>query len=91
MRFLLTMVLALLVLIADDGVDAQRGRRCHPSYRRACVPIVDHDINCAVVWRRGICNLPVVGPDDYLFDGNYDGVACECVSMRYWQRRRHSR
>ena len=55
------------------------------------MPIVEHDLDCEIVWRRGQCNLRVVGTDVYRFDGDGNGIACECISMRYWRARRDRR
>lgn len=87
MRVSLVTVLALLVAIATDGADAQRAPRCHPSYAGACVPIVRGDIDCPRFYSRGVCDIEVVGDDVYRFDGDGNGVGCECASMEIWRRR----
>lgn len=87
MRVSLVTVLALLVAIATDGVDAQRAPRCHPSYAGTCVPNVRGDIDCPRFYRRGVCDIEVVGDDVYGFDGDGNGVGCECESMEIWRQR----
>ena len=66
---------------ADRNVSAHEpGRRCHPSYVGACLPLAT-DVDCAggrgdgPVYVRG--PIRVVGPDSHRLDRDGDGIACE--------------
>jgi beta-lactam-binding protein with PASTA domain len=47
---------------------------CNPNYSGACIPNVSYDLNCSDV---SATNFHVVGYDQYGFDGDGDGIACE--------------
>lgn len=51
-----------------------RRRGVRPELRRACIPIVNYDLDCSDIPDR---NLRVVGKDIHGFDGDGDGIACE--------------
>ncbi len=45
---------------------------CDPSYDGACVPVVQHDLDCSDIAGP----VTVVGPDRHRLDGDGDGTAC---------------
>jgi hypothetical protein len=47
---------------------------CNPNYSGACIPNVSYDLDCGDV---SATNFHVVGYDQYGFDGDGDGIACE--------------
>lgn len=49
------------------------GGKCDSNYKGACVPIVDHDLDCADI--EG--SVEVVGEDIHAFDSDADGFGCE--------------
>jgi hypothetical protein len=50
---------------------------CNPNYSGACIPNVSYDLDCGDVSAK---NFYVVGYDQYRFDGDGDGIACEGLS-----------
>lgn len=68
------------VAIAASSESAQTARRCHSSYRGACLKVNAGDYDC----RGGSGNGPnytgrvrVVGPDVFRLDTDRDGIGCE--------------
>ena len=49
--------------------------KCDPSYPTVCIPPPPPDLNCGDIPYR---NFTVLPPDPHHFDGNKDGVGCEC-------------
>ena len=66
--------------------NAALAQECHPSYKGACLPIGEGDVDCAggsgdgPHYVRG--PIYVVGPDEYELDRDGDGVACEPEKAR---------
>lgn len=46
---------------------------CNSNYSNACVPNVEHDIDCRAIRHR----VHVVGKDVYHLDADRDGIGCE--------------
>ena len=55
------------------------GKVCDPNYIGACIPLVEHDLNCADIPVR---NFFVTGTDIHRFDGDKNGVCCEPYHQR---------
>jgi len=53
------------------------GSKCDPNYAEGCVPLVDHDLDCADIRALGIAPVRVVGSDVHRLDGDGDGWGCE--------------
>ena len=60
--------------IDKKGSGGGGGGDCDPNYSGACIPIVNHDLDCSDIPDR---NFRVIGRDIHNFDGDGDGIACE--------------
>jgi hypothetical protein len=80
----LALVLVLLLTSVSSGLAApamkKPAKRCHPSYKGACLDPNASDYDC----RGGRGNGPmytgrvrVVGPDVFRLDADHDGWGCE--------------
>lgn len=67
-----------VAVLSGTSADA---KRCHPSYKGACLTVNAGDYDCA----GGSGNGPnyvrgpvrVVGRDDFRLDADHDGIGCE--------------
>jgi hypothetical protein len=71
---------AILAEASAAQPDAQQKRRCHPSYRGACLDPSASDYDCAGGTGNGpkyTGRVRVVGPDVFRLDADHDGWGCE--------------
>jgi hypothetical protein len=81
-------VLVCIAILAGLGATTTSGatstavtKKCHPSYKGACLKIGVGDYDCGggsgngpnYVWKR----VRVVGPDVFRLDADHDGWGCE--------------
>jgi hypothetical protein len=78
-RLAIGMMSGLLVLVAAPATTTAK-KRCHPSYKGACLKPNAYDYDC----RGGSGDGPyytgkvrIVGPDVYRLDADGDGWGCE--------------
>jgi hypothetical protein len=77
---LATFLLCCGVLVAGAGASPEAKKRCHPSYKGACLDPKASDYDCIGGHGNGpkyTGKVRVVGPDVFRLDADHDGWGCE--------------